>query len=140
MTAFEYGELEFEIPHRKLGHFQLEEIGYSKKDDLYSNWQVYTSNRDRFQEWRESFESLKPIDGKISKETGKEEIQRFDVNSQTFEMLWTLADVDKDQMMTANEFCLAMYLIDFHVRRDIELPSELPAYLSPPELFAKMTM
>jgi hypothetical protein len=45
--------------------------------------------------------------------------------------IWKLADVDKDGMMDADEFALAMHLINIKLDGH-ELPTELPAHLVPP--------
>jgi len=45
--------------------------------------------------------------------------------------VWKLSDVDKDGMMDADEFALAMHLINIKLDGH-ELPIELPAHLVPP--------
>merc|ERR1712142_1251111 len=55
------------------------------------------------------FDTLNPIDGKV----------------------WKLADVDKDGMLDADEFALAMHLMNIKLDGH-DLPSELPAHLVPP--------
>ena len=60
LTGFEYAdEIEFEIPYRKKGQCQPEDAMYPKRNT--QNWLVYTSNREKFQEWCDTFESLNPI-------------------------------------------------------------------------------
>lgn len=45
--------------------------------------------------------------------------------------IWKLSDVDKDGMLDADEFALAMYIIEIKLK-DNELPNELPDHLIPP--------
>ena len=44
--------------------------------------------------------------------------------------VWSLADVDRDGQLDEEEFCLAMYLIDYKVSGN-DLPSILPDHLIP---------
>jgi hypothetical protein len=45
--------------------------------------------------------------------------------------IWKLSDIDKDGMMDADEFALAMHLINVKLDGH-ELPLELPPHLIPP--------
>lgn len=45
--------------------------------------------------------------------------------------IWKLADVDKDGFLDAEEFALAMHLINIKINGN-DLPSELPDHLLPP--------
>ena len=139
LTGFEYAdEVEFEIPHRKLGQHCAEDIIDDKKD-VYS-WIVCTSNRERFEEWCGIFESLNPFSGRISGTSVKLFLQKSGLNDSTLkDGILELADVDKDGMMDCNQFCLAMYLVDLYFKQDIELPSELPRCMYPPRMVGKNT-
>ena len=103
------------------------------KTDIES-WIVYTANREKFESWRAMFESFNPICGKISKAIGNLVFQNSGLSDYGVSMVWQLADLDKDGMLNCNEFCLGMYLIELHFKGDIELPSELPSYLYPPNM------
>ena len=138
-TGFEYGdEIEFEIPYRKFGQSQKED-GMGARKDIES-WIVYTSNREKFEGWRIMFDSLNPICGRMTKTIGKLVFQNSGLSEFDVNMVWKLADLDKDGMLNCNEFCLGMYLIELHFKGDIELPSELPTYLYPPSLMTKNTL
>lgn len=45
--------------------------------------------------------------------------------------IWKLSDIDHDGSLDADEFALAMYLIEIKLN-DYELPSVLPDHLIPP--------
>ncbi len=45
--------------------------------------------------------------------------------------IWKLSDIDKDGLLDADEFALAMYLIEIKLE-DHDLPTELPEHLIPP--------
>lgn len=45
--------------------------------------------------------------------------------------IWKLSDMDKDGMLDAEEFALALYLINLKVEGH-EMPAELPPHLIPP--------
>ena len=45
--------------------------------------------------------------------------------------VWKLADVDRDGMLDADEFALAMHLINIKLDGH-DLPAELPEHLIPP--------
>ena len=136
MTGFEYAdEIDFEIPYRKKGQCQIEDDVHSRRNTL--NWLVYTSNREKFQEWCNIFESLNPIGGRISGTIGKLALQKSGLSNSTLKIVWNLADVNEDGMLDCHEFCLAMYLIDLSLNGDIDLPTELPTHLYPPNMVAK---
>ena len=47
--------------------------------------------------------------------------------------IWRLADIDKDGMLDADEFALAMHLIQIKLSDNHnDLPTELPDHLIPP--------
>ena len=45
--------------------------------------------------------------------------------------IWSLADTDRDGLLSHSEFCLAMYLIDIKLAGH-DLPTQLPEHLKPP--------
>ena len=45
--------------------------------------------------------------------------------------IWSLADTDRDGLLSLAEFCLAMYLIDIKLAGH-DLPTQLPEHLKPP--------
>ena len=45
--------------------------------------------------------------------------------------VWSLADTDRDGLLSLQEFCLAMYLIDIKLAGH-DLPTLLPEHLKPP--------
>ena len=138
LTGFEYAdESEFEIPYRKKGQCNLEDTMNPSRG--IHNWLVYTSNREKFQEWCDTFEALNPTRGRISGTLGKLALQKSGLSNSTLKLVWKLADVNEDGMLDCHEFCLAMYLIELSLSGNIVLPTELPTHLYPPNMATNNT-
>jgi len=94
------------------------------------------------------FDTLNPIDGKVSGASAKGEMIKSKLPNNVLGKVWKLADVDKDGMLDADEFALAMHLMNIKldgkhntifwnssnilIFSGHDLPSELPAHLVPP--------
>ena len=77
------------------------------------------------------FDSLGPIDGKLSGAAAKTEMVKSKLPNNVLGKIWKLADVDQDGFLDAEEFALAMHLLK--IKSDgHDLPSELPKHLVPP--------
>lgn len=87
-------------------------------------------NRDR-QRTDPLFESLKPIDGKISGAAAKSELIKSKLPNNVLSKIWKLSDYDQDGFLDIEEFALAMHLINVKMDGN-ELPVSLPAHLVPP--------
>ncbi|KAK4871564.1 hypothetical protein RN001_015688 [Aquatica leii] len=77
------------------------------------------------------FYGLEPMDGKITGAVAKREMVKSKLPNSVLGKIWKLADVDKDGMLDADEFALAMHLINIKIDGN-DLPSELPDHLVPP--------
>lgn len=77
------------------------------------------------------FESLGPIDGKVSGRAAKSEMVKSKLPNSVLGKIWKLADVDKDGMLDSDEFALAMHLIQIKIDGN-DLPTDLPDHLMPP--------
>ncbi|KAK5639029.1 hypothetical protein RI129_011521 [Pyrocoelia pectoralis] len=77
------------------------------------------------------FYGLGPMDGKITGAIAKSEMVKSKLPNSVLGKIWKLADVDKDGMLDADEFALAMHLINIKIDGN-DLPSELPDHLVPP--------
>ncbi|KAL1435010.1 hypothetical protein MTO96_001560 [Rhipicephalus appendiculatus] len=86
--------------------------------------------RERFK-YDELFSSLGPVDGKISGAAAKGEMVKSKLPNSVLGKVWKLSDLDKDGMLDADEFALAMHLISVKVAGH-DLPTELPEHLVPP--------
>ena len=61
----------------------------------------------------------------------KQEMLKSKLPNSVLGKVWKLADVDKDGMLDADEFALAMHLINIKLDGN-DLPPELPLHLMPP--------
>ncbi|XP_037501298.1 EH domain-containing protein 3 [Rhipicephalus sanguineus] len=86
--------------------------------------------RERFK-YDELFSALGPVDGKISGAAAKAEMVKSKLPNSVLGKVWKLSDLDKDGMLDADEFALAMHLISVKVAGH-DLPTELPEHLVPP--------
>ncbi|EEC14087.1 hypothetical protein IscW_ISCW021582, partial [Ixodes scapularis] len=77
------------------------------------------------------FGALSPVDGKISGASAKAEMVKSKLPNSVLGKVWKLSDLDKDGMLDADEFALAMHLINVKVAGH-DLPTELPEHLLPP--------
>jgi len=86
--------------------------------------------KDRYK-YDEAFDRLNPIDGKISGAAAKQEMVKSKLPNNVLGKIWKLSDVDKDGMLDADEFSLAMHLMNVKLDGH-DLPTELPQHLIPP--------
>ncbi|RWS30308.1 EH domain-containing protein 3-like protein [Leptotrombidium deliense] len=94
---------------------------------LEPNWVV---EKERMK-YDEIFQTLNPMDGKISGASAKSEMVRSKLPNSVLGKIWKLADLDKDGMLDSDEFALAMHLINVKLNGH-DLPTELPEHLIPP--------
>ena len=87
-------------------------------------------SKDRFK-YDEIFESLNPIDGKITGAAAKGEMVKSRLPNTALGKIWKLSDIDKDGMLDVDEFALAMHLINIKMEGH-DIPTELPEHLVPP--------
>ena len=80
--------------------------------------------------WIESFIAAAPVDGKLTGSQAKHIMMSSKLPNSVLSKVWSLADVDRDGQLDEEEFCLAMYLIDYKVSGN-DLPSILPDHLIP---------
>uniref|UniRef100_A0A2M4AFA1 Putative endocytosis/signaling protein ehd1 n=1 Tax=Anopheles triannulatus TaxID=58253 RepID=A0A2M4AFA1_9DIPT len=77
------------------------------------------------------FESLQPIDGKISGAAAKSQLIKSKLPNNVLSKIWKLSDYDQDGFLDIEEFALAMHLINVKMDGN-ELPTALPPHLIPP--------
>lgn len=77
------------------------------------------------------FSSLNPVDGKVTGANAKAEMVKSKLPNSVLGKIWKLSDVDKDGFLDADEFALAMHLIQVKVG-GYDIPTELPEHLIPP--------
>jgi len=93
-------------------------------------WIIESEGKEQYDK---KFEDLNPIDGKLSGAVCKREMVKSKLPKNALAKVWTLSDIDKDGQLDAEEFALAMYLIDVKLKdNENDLPKELPEHLIPP--------
>lgn len=85
----------------------------------------------RQHEYNSIFEKLATSEGKVTGMAAKAEMVKSKLPNSVLSKIWKLADVDKDGMLDAEEFALAMHLIEIKVDGS-NLPTTLPDHLIPP--------
>lgn len=85
----------------------------------------------RRQEYDEIFQRLSSGDGKVTGMAAKAEMVKSKLPNTVLSKIWKLADIDKDGMLDADEFALALHLIEVKVEGN-DLPINLPDHLIPP--------
>lgn len=134
MIPHEQNELK-EVPLVKGGAFDgLEEnpFGYGRGEgadagSLETEWIV---SKERYKS-DEIFNTLSPVDGKISGASAKSEMVKSKLPNSVLGKIWKLSDIDKDGMLDSDEFALAMHLINVKLQGH-DLPTDLPDHLIPP--------
>lgn len=92
-----------------------------------SNWVV---EKDR-EAYVQIFNSLNPVDGKVNGANAKQEMVKSKLPNTVLGKIWKLADVDRDGYLDADEFALAMHLINVKLSGH-DIPPTLPGHLIPP--------
>lgn len=107
-------------------------FGYRKGEGIDAGYGEvdWICNRDR-ERTDPIFETLKPIDGKISGAAAKSELIKSKLPNNVLSKIWKLSDYDQDGFLDVEEFALAMHLINVKMDGN-ELPITLPAHLVPP--------
>lgn len=82
-------------------------------------------------QYDEIFNTLGPVDGKISGSAAKQELVKSNLPNLVLSKIWKLSDLDKDGMLDDEEFALAMHLMKIKVDGH-DLPAVLPRHLIPP--------
>lgn len=92
-----------------------------------TNWVV---EKDR-EKYVQIFNSLNPVDGKVNGANAKQEMVKSKLPNTVLGKIWKLADVDRDGHLDADEFALAMHLINVKISGH-DIPATLPSHLIPP--------
>uniref|UniRef100_A0A915IT48 Uncharacterized protein n=1 Tax=Romanomermis culicivorax TaxID=13658 RepID=A0A915IT48_ROMCU len=98
--------------------------------DAGSEGPEWVVSKDRCK-YDEIFETLHPLDGKITGAAAKSHMVKSKLPNTTLGKIWKLSDIDKDGQLDGDEFALAMYLISLKLDGH-EMPNELPPHLIPP--------
>ncbi|XP_058061768.1 EH domain-containing protein 1 isoform X1 [Anopheles bellator] len=107
-------------------------FGYRKGEGIDAGYGEvdWICNRDRART-DPIFESLQPVDGKISGAAAKSQLIKSKLPNNVLSKIWKLSDYDQDGFLDIEEFALAMHLINVKMDGN-ELPIALPPHLVPP--------
>lgn len=106
-------------------------IGKGEGADKGRGEEEWEPGKDRYR-WDEAFNKLNPMQGKVTGAAAKNEMLKSKLPNNVLGKVWKLADIDRDGMLDADEFALAMHLI-YNVKLEgHDLPQELPSHLIPP--------
>ena len=89
--------------------------------------------------WTEQFSAAGPEDGKLTGGKAKAVMMESKLPNSVLAKIWSLADTDRDGLLSEQEFCLAMYLIEVKLAGH-DLPAVLPDHLRPPGQGAEANM
>jgi hypothetical protein len=81
--------------------------------------------------YNEEFQKLGPIDGKLSGSSAKSALLKTKLPQNVLRKIWELSDIDQDGCLDADEFALAMHLVNIKISGE-PIPKELPVHLIPP--------
>ncbi|KAM9355220.1 EH domain-containing protein 4 [Pholidichthys leucotaenia] len=104
--------------------------GYGEGVSAGADSEDWIVSRDKHR-YDEIFFTLMPVNGKITGNNAKREMQNSRLPNTVLGKIWKLADCDSDGMLDDEEFALAQHLIKIKLE-GYELPSELPPHLVPP--------
>jgi len=147
MLAEDIARLMAQIPHEdtnstsepiiKGGGFEIVQdaetpFGYKRGEGVDAGhgdpeWIV---NKERYK-YDALFDTLNPVDGKVTGAAAKSEMVKSKLPNSVLGKIWKLSDVDHDGFLDADEFALAMHLINVKLDGH-DLPTELPTHLVPP--------
>ncbi|XP_011266746.2 EH domain-containing protein 3 isoform X1 [Camponotus floridanus] len=111
---------------------QVSPFGYKRGEgiDAGAGEPEWIVNKERYK-YDSIFESLGPQDGKITGAAAKSEMVKSKLPNSVLGKIWKLSDINKDGFLDADEFALAMHLINVKLE-GYDLPAELPEHLIPP--------
>jgi len=95
-----------------------------------SQW-VVSADPAQMASWMSAFQAAGAVDGKLTGRQARELLLDSRLPNSVLSKVWSLADSDRDGMLDEEEFCLAMYLIEYKLAGN-DLPCTLPPHLKPP--------
>jgi len=109
--------------------FQVMKVGGATEATIYQSQWLNPPNPE---EHRADFEALGPNEKKkLTGQKAKTKMIESKLPSNVLHKVWTLADVDKDGMLTLYEFALAMHFINMKLAGQ-DLPSSTPPHMASP--------
>jgi len=105
-------------PHKGNSSNPFEEAPWEIKSDLKAAYD-------------EIFQSLNPKNGKISGNVARDTLMNTGIETQLLRKIWELSDFEKDGVLDADEFALALHMTEM-VKLGQTIPDVLPMRLIPP--------
>ena len=105
-------------------------VGTGEGADKGRGEEEWVVSKDRYK-YDEIFQSLNPINGKITGAAAKAEMVKSRLPNFALGKVWKLSDIDRDGMLDADEFALSMHLINIKMEGH-DIPTNLPDHLIPP--------
>eukprot|EP01129_Flabellula_baltica_P007467 TRINITY_DN2909_c0_g1_i3.p1 TRINITY_DN2909_c0_g1~~TRINITY_DN2909_c0_g1_i3.p1 ORF type:complete len:479 (+),score=132.73 TRINITY_DN2909_c0_g1_i3:77-1513(+) len=93
-----------------------------------SNWVVSSLDKENY---TEVFMDLNPKNGRLSGSQAKNFLVETGIPKNYLRSIWSLCDIEGDGSLDLDEFCLALWMVEF-VKRGGNLPGELPIEMIPP--------
>eukprot|EP00929_Paragymnodinium_shiwhaense_P112137 TRINITY_DN80390_c0_g1_i1.p1 TRINITY_DN80390_c0_g1~~TRINITY_DN80390_c0_g1_i1.p1 ORF type:complete len:633 (+),score=155.93 TRINITY_DN80390_c0_g1_i1:210-2108(+) len=107
--------------------FAVMKVGGASEVSVFQQGWLTSPNAAQYEA---DFQGLKPVDGKITGAQAKDKMVQSHLPSNVLHRIWGLADVDRDGMLTLDEYSLAMHLIAMKLDGQ-DLPSVLPPEMLP---------
>ena len=73
------------------------------------------SDKAQLQQWKEEFCRAGPVEGRLTGRQAKGVMMASRLPNSVLSKIWALSDMDRNGVMDEEEFCLAMYLIQYKV-------------------------
>ncbi|XP_078375123.1 uncharacterized protein LOC144658558 isoform X2 [Oculina patagonica] len=123
--AGEEGEVLLRAP--SLASF-AESISSLEEESEDNVWRILPEQREYY---TKQFKRLQPAeDGVVKGPRARDFFMKSSLPVEVLSKIWQLSDINKDNALNLDEFCIAMHLV-VALRHGLELPSTLPAVLLP---------
>ncbi|XP_029187078.2 ralBP1-associated Eps domain-containing protein 1-like isoform X2 [Acropora millepora] len=123
--AGEEGEVLLRAP--SLASF-AESISSIEEESEENLWRILPEQRDYY---TKQFQKLQPVqDGLVKGPKARDFFMKSGLPVEVLSRIWHLSDINKDNALNLDEFCIAMHLV-VALRHGFELPETLPTILMP---------
>lgn len=132
--AGEEGEVLLRAPSLASFAESISSIEEESEDNL---WRIMPDQREYY---TKQFRRLQPVqDGVVKGPRARDFFMKSGLAVEVLSKIWHLSDINKDNALDLNEFCIAMHLV-VALRHGFDLPATLPAVLMPHQKEAALTV